>query len=135
MMLTVADPDQVQTDTRSHLRFVKDNVFRVSPNNQEALEHITALANEYQFEVFLANSPINDALYEDDQFQLYFGQVRQALQAYADTNERVHYVLQDPVTFTKEQMRNADHVTYAAAMVYSERLSAELGSYLASQEQ
>ena len=40
--------------------------------------------------------------------------------------KNVHYILRTPMTFAKEQLQNADHVTRSAAVEYTTRVIAEI---------
>ncbi|AOY84337.1 hypothetical protein BJP36_34850 [Moorena producens JHB] len=120
------NPSYVEAQKESHINFARNNQFNLSPYNRQALERIVALAEEYGFNVYLANSPMYEGLYEHEDFQAYFNQLQETLGAYAAKSERVHYIFREPMTFPKEQMENADHLIYSAAKVYTNELVSEI---------
>ncbi|BAS59562.1 hypothetical protein NIES2135_09100 [Leptolyngbya boryana NIES-2135] len=117
------NPENVEGQKTMHLSNIQQKpTFQLSNTNRQALEHIISLAEKHQFDVYLANSPIYNELYQQKEFQGYYNQVRDMLRHYANSSSRVHYVLQEPVTFPKEEMENADHVIYPAAKQYTQQL-------------
>ena len=126
------NPDSVRRDKDEHLWFVRRNTFALSTPNSIALEHIAALAEKYEFDVYFANSPLYEGLYEDLDFREYYSHVQMMLNDFAKENERLHYVLRDPVTFSIEKMQNVDHVIYEGAISYSEKLVSEIQSLQAA---
>ncbi len=121
-----ARPDLVRSDMQTHIQFTHDHRFNMSHENQTAMDHITTLANRYGFEVFLANSPIYNALTENEDFQRYFKEVQSSLSNWAAKSDRTHYLLREPMGFTEDQMQNADHVIESSAVAYSLRLVEEI---------
>ncbi|MGJ3253466.1 MAG: hypothetical protein ACFE0J_20385 [Elainellaceae cyanobacterium] len=115
-------PVYVRRDVRNHLEFVRENNFSMSPINQNAMARIKQLAEQHDFDVYLASSPIYEGLYADQAFQRYFNRVNRQLNTFDNQSDRIHYVLKEPVTFDADQMRNVDHVIESAAEDYSDRL-------------
>ncbi|MGB6297652.1 MAG: hypothetical protein WBF90_15910 [Rivularia sp. (in: cyanobacteria)] len=121
------NPEFVEAQRKMHLDFTRKNKFYLSSNNREALEHIAKLAEKHDFNVYIANSPIYEKLYDHKDFKAYFGQLQDTLNGYAAKSDRVHYI-QEPITFPKEEMENADHLVYSAAKVYTNKLISEIES-------
>ncbi|MEB3219531.1 MAG: hypothetical protein VKN72_25300 [Nostocales cyanobacterium 94392] len=121
------NPEYVEAQKKMHLDFVAKNQFNLSTTNRRALEHIAALAEKHNFNVYLANSPIYERLYEHQDFQAYFTNLQNTLDDYAAKSDRVYYI-REPITFSKEQMENADHLIYSAAKVYTNKLITEIES-------
>jgi hypothetical protein len=123
MVWHAANPENVEGQKSMHLSNIRINpTFQLSNTNRQSLEHIISLAEKHQFDVYLANSPIYEKLYQQKEFQGYYNQVREMLRRYANSSPRVHYILQEPATFPKEEMENADHLIYPAAKQYTQQL-------------
>ena len=127
MIWEKANPEYVEAQKKMHLDFTRKNKFNLSSNNREALEHIVKLAEKHDFNVYLANSPIYEKLYEHKDFKAYFTQIQNTLDGYAAKSDRVHYI-REPITFPKEEMENADHLVYSAAKIYTNKLISEIES-------
>lgn len=126
MPIKRASPRQVEDDKQRNIEMVRGKRFEMSAINLQALERIRALAEQHGFDVYLANSPLYQGLYEDPEFFEYFQQVQAALREFAATSPWFHYIAQEPWTFPKEQMENCDHVTEPASRVYTEKLAEEI---------
>ncbi len=123
MPIEQAAPLYVRRDVHNHLESVREETFAVSDINRAAMQRLQKLAEQYEFDVFLANSPIYEGLYQEPDFQRYFRRVQRQLIAFDRESDRLHYILRDPVTFRADQMRNTDHVITSAADIYSDRLA------------
>jgi len=130
MIENKADPKQVVEDTKVHLDFVRQNKRVMSDLNRAALEKIRNLADEYQFDVYIANGPLYEGLYADSAFQAYYWQVWEAIYRIASTSEHLHYILNPPMIFPADRMQSADHVTAAAAEQYTARITKEIEAIL-----
>jgi hypothetical protein len=117
---------EVDQDLRRNLDDTRGRRFEISAINLEALGRILALAEQHGFEVYLANSPVYQALYDAPEFRAYFRQVQAALRALDAAEPRLRYIAQEPSTFPKEQMENCDHVTSEASPAYTNRLADEI---------
>lgn len=122
------NPGEVKLDSERHINLVKNKQFSLSSPNQKSLEQIVALAEQYNFNVYLTNSPLYEGLYQNKNFRAYFSQVQKTLRSVADKSDRVHYILQKPITFPKIRMQNADHVIESAAKEYTHKLVSEVRS-------
>ncbi|KYC41571.1 hypothetical protein WA1_16095 [Scytonema hofmannii PCC 7110] len=125
MIWNQANPSYVEQQKTEQIELLKNHEFQISSHNRLAIDKFIDLAEKFNFDIYLANSPIYKDLYENEQFQAYFNQVQKTLNAYADRTPRVHHI-QKPITFAKEQMENADHVIYDAAKVYTKQLITEI---------
>lgn len=122
MPRTEINRDLFRQDIQSHLEFVGAHHFQQSNINQQALEHIRTLAEQYQIEVYLASAPLYQGLYQKQDFQHYFRQMQRSLSEFAETSDRIHVILKQPVTFEADQMQNADHLMAPAAETYTQQL-------------
>jgi hypothetical protein len=123
---TVAFPDSVERDLQGHLKFLKEETFRLSGDNQKSLERIAQLAQEYGFDVYLAAAPVYQRLAEAPPFQRYFARVQQSLAGMAGEGSRVHLVFDGPMSFAAGEMQNADHLILSAANRYTEELARQI---------
>jgi hypothetical protein len=121
-----ANPANVEFDAGLHLETVQSHTFTLSRPNREALERIAALAEQHQFTVYLANSPLYERLYHQQAFQKYFAQIEGSLAALTAGSSRVHRIFKVPMTFAKDQLEHVDHVIYPAACAYTKRLVSEI---------
>lgn len=115
-------PENVQTDRDGHLRAMERRSFSVSPENRSALAALAEIAEAQQIDVYLALAPVYEGLAETPEFQAYVAPMHEALGQWAAEGSRLHY-LRDFQTFESSQMQNVDHVTHAAAQVYTQRLA------------
>ncbi len=119
MVESTGDAAQVRRDADVHSQFVRQAPPVMSAPNRQALQQILSLADQYQFDLFLANGPLYEELPHDSAFRGYFQSLQDALRLVGAASSRVHYLAEQPVTFPAEQMQSADHVAYSAAKAYS----------------
>lgn len=130
---TTAFPDSVELDLVGHLKFLARDTFQLSGDNQRSLARIARLAEEHDFDVYLASAPVYERLAADPLFQTYQAQVQKALARASGEGSRVHLVFDQPMTFPASQMQNADHLVLEAANRYTEALAARIRQIEASQ--
>ena len=117
----------VEQDKKGHLKFVKKNPeFSLSEINKKSLQTIVQLAEKHDINIYLANSPIYQELYLESSFQLYYNQVQKQLKIISDRSKNFYYIMQEPMTFSKEEMENVDHLTVKAAKTYTKQLAKEI---------
>lgn len=125
MPVKYANSETISASLSGHKDFVKSNKFYMSSNNLAGLENIKKLAETYGFNVFIANSPINEELSNDENFKNYFSNISQYLTDFANKSNRVYYI-KDIFPFSKDRMVSVDHITAEAAQEYSEKLAEEI---------
>ncbi len=129
----VADPEQVRKDVRVHLDYL-DTITTigevVSQPNRKALERIKELAEKHKFDVFIANGPVYQGLYDDPDFQKYYDVVRQSIGEITATSDYLHYILDPPMTFDANKMQSADHVIASSARDYTAKIAESIDSVL-----
>ncbi|HUP23852.1 MAG TPA: hypothetical protein VNB06_13030 [Thermoanaerobaculia bacterium] len=118
-----ADPARVKLDASQHLDFVRNNKFFVSDINQRALDSIVSLAEEHEFTVYLANSPLYFPLYENEEFRRYYDDMRGFFVELSERHRNVEYILVEPITYPIEVLQSVDHVILEAAPDYTRRLA------------
>lgn len=126
MVVTDANSREVEIDTQRHIDFVTDKKFRMSKPNQKSLEAIVKLAEKHDFKVYLANSPIYEKLWSNQNFKTYYSQLQQELQEFSNRSEQIHYIIDKPMTFSKQEMNNADHLIASAAKLHTQQLVSKL---------
>lgn len=114
-----ARPQWVDYDASGHVKFVSENEFVLSKANSLAMRQLVVLAEGYETNIYITNSPIYEGLYASEPFQAYLSQVRQELESFAAQSEHIHY-LPGVSVFAGDQMENVDHVIYDAAVRYTE---------------
>jgi hypothetical protein len=119
------NPGEVEADLNRHIKYLKRGKFNLSPANQESLKSMIALAEKYNFNIYLANSPIYEGLERNKDFLAYYQQLKATFQEFEQRSNKVHYI-QQPITFPKEQMQNADHLVESSAKVYTEKLASQI---------
>jgi len=120
-----ADPGRVVKDAAVHLQFVREGVPVMSEWNRAALKHMVDLADRYQFDLFVANSPVYDSLYADSAFQVYYAKVQAAIDEIV-RGHRAYHLLNPPMIFPASEMQSVDHVIYDAALRYTARIADEI---------
>jgi hypothetical protein len=122
MSETETNPGEVTADLDRHIKHIQKNKFNLSPVNRKALEAIVDMAEKHQINVYITNSPIYEGLTKNKEFLSYFDRVSKTLQEFDDRSDLVHYI-QQPITFAKEEMQNADHLVESSAKIYTEKLA------------
>ena len=123
---TVPFPDSVELDLKRHLRFLSNETFKLSRDNERSLRRIASLAKEHDFDVYIASAPVYRGLAESNEFREYFRQVQESLAGFAGEGSRVHLIFDPPMEFSAAEMQNADHLVLAAANRYTEALAARI---------
>lgn len=126
MAVTEADIQNVELDAQRNIEALKNTDFSLSTTNQKSLEAIVELAERHKFNVYIANSPLYQELYQNQDFQVYYHQVQDKLQKYSDRSNNVHLIMTKPMTFRKEEMENADHLIVSSAKSYTRQLAEEI---------
>jgi hypothetical protein len=105
--------------------------FTTSAINQASLERMIALADEHDFDLYLAAGPLHDRLLHDEKAQAYLNALHQSLGTIVADSDNVHYISRT-AGFPIEQMENVDHVIHPAAEIYSQMLASDIESIRAS---
>lgn len=127
MAVKDANSWEVEEDVRRHLKYTsKQPNFSFSSTNKKALEAIIKLSQEHDINIYLANSPIYDELYQNPDFRAYYNQVQTELTQISDRHKNIHYIMAQPMTFSKTEMQNADHLIASAAETYTKQLVNEI---------
>lgn len=122
MPLDEPNPKNVRKDVREHAAFTRKNKFRMSPLNGAALERVQQLAEDYDFDVWIAVSPVAESAWKRPPIRAYIRDTIRALRQFTDRSERLHLVFEEPVRFPESQMENVDHVISEAATEYTLRV-------------
>lgn len=121
------DPAQVEVDLQGHLeKLRRRKPFQMSEINRVGLVQLRELAETYGVDIYLANGPIYEGLYQHPEFQAYFKQVEAALEEFAATSPRIRYLAGAPQLFSKEEMVNTDHLIHTASQAYTRSLIEEI---------
>ncbi len=123
---TVAYPDSVEQDFAGHLRFLARDRFHLSADNARGLRRIAALAEQHDFDVYLASAPVYERLAQAEPFQRYLAEVAQALDSVTGPRSRVRLVFTEPMAFPASEMQNADHLVHSAADRFTRALAEEI---------
>ncbi|MEB3209987.1 MAG: hypothetical protein VKL39_01475, partial [Leptolyngbyaceae bacterium] len=120
------NPLDVEEDVAEHVDIVRDKEFEISEINQRSLEAIQALAEKHEFDVYFVSSPFYEKLYSQPKFRRYFRKVRRGLRDFTRSSDRLHVVMDEPLTFDKHQMENVDHLIKSAAEIYTQQVGEQL---------
>lgn len=124
----MTDTARVRRDFRQHVEYTASTRFAIAPKNREALDRIVELADQHGFQVYLANSPLWEALAADPGFRKYNSEVAGALAAYAGDKASLHY-LDGTSTFALHSMtRTVDHIQPGPAIEYSRDLAERIAA-------
>jgi hypothetical protein len=118
-------PARVILGAEDQINFTRENGFFISYTNQMLLEDLIRMAENYQMDIYLMNSPIYEGLYHAPAFEAYTRNMHTALENIAQTSPYFHYI-PEMKTFTAEQMQNPDHLITAGAEIYTRWLVNEL---------
>ncbi len=117
------NPESVVEDAAGHISDVRGRAEPISDINRRSLSAIQDLADEHEFDVYIVASPLYQGLYKNPKFRRYFRQVQQQLRRETRGSDRMHVIMDDPVTFGVNQMENADHVIESAAKLYTQEIA------------
>jgi hypothetical protein len=114
----------VRVDAAEHLKLPRGSTITISDENRNALLRLRALAQDWRVHIYIAGSPVFEGLLTDPALRRYITQMNAAICDVIRPSAYVHCLFDEAVTFRAEEMQNADHVTTAAAAVYTRRLAA-----------
>ena len=127
MAVEKANSWEVEEDTKRHIKDTKDKTdYSFSQTNQQAIASIIKLAEEHDINIYIANSPLYKGLYQNPDFRAYYDGVQRELNKISDRSNKVKRIFPIPMTFSKDQMDNADHVITSAAEEYTKQLAKEI---------
>ena len=122
-------PSGVLADARLHLNKTKGHQPFISQANLRAIRDIKRLAELHKFNVYLISSPLYIGLWRDQEFRRYFDEMQENVRRAAQDSKRLILLsFGVDLTFSKDEMENADHVIYSAAKVYTARVAARIRS-------
>jgi hypothetical protein len=98
----------------------------LSADNRAALERIVALADAYDFPVYLVPSPVYAGLWDVPAFRTHFARVHDEIAAVFAASPRTQVLFHAPATFAADEMQNADHVTARAAADFTATVGREI---------
>ncbi len=113
--------DNIAGDVQTHLDFVENYSFEISELNEISANRLSELAEIYDIEIYIANTPIYRGLYDVPDFKEYYDDVSDYLEKWGDGNHRIHY-LNNVSLFDAEYLQNADHLTVEGAEIYTMEL-------------
>lgn len=124
MRSDVVDEKRVHVSESGHLSNLRKwKSPRLSKENVAGLKRIAKLSDKYNFDLYLAMSPIAERVGKDSSYTTFAGKLRGTLSKIIRPGRRVHYVnFDEPLYFPADQMENADHVNHEAAEIYSREL-------------
>ena len=118
-------PEIVLAGEQQQVDFVAENSFTVSVINNQALQEMVELADRYDFNLYLANSPVFEGLYADSDYQSYNFSLQSYLQDVANQSTNIQHIA-SVKTFPAEQMQNPDHLIVSGAEEYTRWLVGEI---------
>lgn len=113
-----AKPELVAQDSQQHLELLQGATPTISSINLNALQAIIAIAETYQFPVYLVNGPLYEGLYADLTLQAYLAQLQEQLETIADQAGGIHLV-REVKTFPASELQLVDHLTLPGAEAYT----------------
>ncbi len=126
-----ASPETVRVEYDQHILFTSQNEqFIMSEDNQSALNRIQSLADQHQFPVFIATSPLFIDLMESEMFVHYYNKVWSALEAVALNSSNMYMILHTPATYPIDQLAGVDHVIAIAADDFTRQVADQIESVI-----
>lgn len=118
---------RVEGDAHFHLKRMTKIPSKISLFNEAGLQAIAGLAERYQFNVFLVNSPLYEGLWHHADFRTYFNSIQSKLKRIASNHPQLHLLHFDrDLMFSAGQMENVDHVIFSAAKIYTSRIASRI---------
>lgn len=118
----------VARDRAEHRTHSFPRGWRLSGQNQRALKSMMAMADEHEFDLYVASSPLSDNLLEGRDAARYFEEERSVLDDLTAQSERTHLILHPAVLYRSEEMRTSDHVTAKLATDFTRRVAEAVAS-------
>ena len=118
-------PEHVEEDAKAQLEFAATDLV-ISDASRIAIEHIIALADQHDINVYIVNAPLYEKLYENRLFrERRLAKISEWWSNIDHRSDNIHYI---PTisTFPLYQLQEVDHVIDDAAEIYTEELSWEI---------
>ncbi len=109
-----------------------DGKFAISETNLIAYRTIFELAERYSFDVYIANTYVDEIVINDPEFFNFYDQYRKQLTALTDKYQNVHYIHYDPMTFPPEKLQSFHHVSEKYVDDYTQALIDEIKEVLSN---
>lgn len=122
--LGTANPEGAVADAANQRKWTAPRGWRISGESRRALASLIDLVEQYDIELYIANSPLLTGLRDDPVFGPYYDDGQEYLSGMADRSSRVHLVLNPPAEYPPEMMQNSDHITIAAVADFTGKLAA-----------
>jgi hypothetical protein len=116
-----ASPERVIVDSDTHIKSVSRRKYEMSAINAAAIAEIVLLAEQYQFDVYLATGPVYEGVFESEAFRSYYAEVQDSLRQFGMESDHLHF-LELTAVFPADTMENVDHVIDTAAVEYTKML-------------
>ena len=100
---------------------------RIVPSGEssKSLKFMYDLARQYHFQLYILQGPENDAMYQDQRRKDRVAMLQTYLSHFTD-NQLIHLVPDAPLTFSKMEMQNPNHLTPEAAGRYSQAIASSI---------
>jgi hypothetical protein len=115
----------VEAELKIELERLNQADFLVTDISRVAVDRIITLAEQYSINVYIANSPVYEAFYENPLFQNYFAKIQEW---WRDVDKQSDYITYIPsvITFPLNQMQELFHVIHSAAEIYTEKIALKI---------
>jgi len=126
-LLPNPNPFNVGRKTRQVLaQLAERKRLSLTPANVQALEALRDLAEEHQFDLYLAHGPVFEKLAEGRPYRRYLGYLNEYLEEFAAQSPRVQLLFSEPIRFKQQEMENPNHLVGDAANVFTRKLAEAL---------
>ena len=123
-----ADPENAVSDGASHLRWTVPGGWHISEQSRIGLMAMIAMADEFDFDLYVANSPQLAGMLDDPAFGRYYAKEQQVLGDLVASSPRAHLILSPPAEYPPELMQNSDHIAIGAVADFTRRLAAAVAA-------
>lgn len=117
-------PENVADDRHWQIKALANQTWAASDQSRRSLAAMMSLAEEYGFDIYVALSPMNRELYEDEGFQQYYTSYLDGLRRLIGDSPRAHLLSDAPALYEDGEMQNTDHIARDMTTGYT-RLVAE----------
>ncbi len=117
-----ADLANVEDDFHKHLRFVRENGFTVSRENEAALERLVDTAERRGFTIYFKSSPVYEMLYKTPEYQKYYASIDAWLSKIDNESDSFVY-LREASPFPGSLLQSVDHLTEEGAALFTDQVA------------
>lgn len=117
---------EINADFKYHQAFTTDREPYISPHNLIAIKYLHEIAENTDINIYLANSPLHDDLWNDSTFNKFYTRLNDIISSQLPESGNIHYINNPPMLFDKTLLQSSDHLTDEGADIFTLHLLNEI---------